>query len=78
MGKVSLLNDERGERLLGQLLMFPAGRHDDAVDTCSLMGLVLDEAHPAIVLPPKAEKVRDGWGKDYSDDETSEADWKAA
>lgn len=78
MGKVSLLNDERGERVLAQLLTFPAGRHDDAVDVCSLMGLVLDEAHPAIVQPPKVEKVRDGWGRDYKDDDTSEADWKAA
>jgi predicted phage terminase large subunit-like protein len=49
MGEVSLLDDDRGERVLNQLLTFPAGKHDDAVDVCSLMGMALDEAHPAIV-----------------------------
>jgi hypothetical protein len=49
MKKVSLLNDARGERVLSQLLTFPAGKYDDAVDTCSLMGLVIDEAHPGII-----------------------------
>ncbi len=49
MGEVSLLDDERGERVLKQLLSFPAGKHDDAVDVCSMMGLALDMAHPAIV-----------------------------
>ena len=51
MGKVSILGDERGERVLSQLLSFPAGKHDDAVDVCGGMGRVLDAAHPAIVLP---------------------------
>lgn len=77
MGKVSLLKGEKGERVLNQLLKFPGGKYDDAVDTCSLMGLVLDEAHPAIVPPPKVEKTRDGWGG-RDDDDSSGADWKAA
>lgn len=49
MGEVSLLNDERGERLLKQLLMFPAGKNDDAVDVCGMIGRALDSAHPAMV-----------------------------
>jgi predicted phage terminase large subunit-like protein len=78
MGKVSLLNDERGERVLGQLLTFPAGRHDDAVDVCSLIGLVIDQAHPAVIAPPKVEKNRDNWNGKSDDYDTEDADWKAA
>jgi predicted phage terminase large subunit-like protein len=61
MGEVSLLDDERGERVLKQLLSFPAGKHDDAVDVCSMMGLALDMAHPAIVplSTPKAQAFSD-------------------
>lgn len=52
MGKVKWpLHTEWGQRVLNQLLSFPAGRHDDAVDCCSLMGMVIDQAHPAIVTP---------------------------
>lgn len=73
MGKVSLLNDERGERLLNQLLTFPAGRFDDGVDVCSMMGMVLDQAHPGIVIPKKAIKKRDIWEDGERDDG---GDWK--
>ena len=61
MGEVSLLDDERGERVLKQLLAFPAGKHDDAVDVCSMMGLALDMAHPAIVplATPKPQAFSD-------------------
>jgi predicted phage terminase large subunit-like protein len=61
MGEVSLLDDERGERVLKQLLAFPAGKHDDAVDVCSMMGLALDMAHPAIVplTTPKPQAFSD-------------------
>ena len=55
MGEVSLLSDERGDRVLDQLLKFPAGKHDDAVDVCGGMGRVLDMAHPALVEAPKQE-----------------------
>jgi predicted phage terminase large subunit-like protein len=55
MGEVSLLDDERGERVLNQLLKFPAGKHDDAVDVCGMIGRALDMAHPAMV-PPKPKK----------------------
>lgn len=51
MGRVSLLSDDRGERVLNQLLKFPAGKHDDAVDVCGMVGRALDEAHPAMALP---------------------------
>lgn len=78
MGKVSLLTGEKGDRVLNQLLRFPGGKYDDAVDVCSQMGLVLDQAHPAIVSPPKVEKTRDSWNGKSDDYETSESDWKTA
>jgi hypothetical protein len=34
---------------LGEFLSFPAGKHDDDVDTASLIGRAIDQAHPAVV-----------------------------
>jgi predicted phage terminase large subunit-like protein len=34
---------------IGEFLVFPAGKHDDDVDTASLIGRALDQAHPALV-----------------------------
>lgn len=34
---------------LSEFLVFPAGKHDDEVDTASLIGRAIDQAHPAIV-----------------------------
>ncbi len=76
MGKVSLLSDERGERVLSQLLTFPAGKHDDAVDVCSLMGMVIDEAHPAIMTRRPKTPVSDGWDSYDATDDSD--DWKVA
>jgi predicted phage terminase large subunit-like protein len=45
MGKVFL---EKGADL-SEFLVFPAGKHDDEVDTASMIGRALDMAHPAIV-----------------------------
>lgn len=39
---------------IAEFLAFPAGKHDDDVDTASLIGRALDMAHPAIVTPRKA------------------------
>jgi predicted phage terminase large subunit-like protein len=57
MGEVSLMEDDNGERVLKQLLTFPAGKHDDAVDVCGMIGRALEEAHPAIV-PLETEKAK--------------------
>lgn len=61
MGEVSLLEGDMGERVLSQLLKFPAGKHDDAVDVCGMIGRALDDAHPAIV-PVKTERQLNGSG----------------
>jgi predicted phage terminase large subunit-like protein len=62
---------------LSEFLVFPAGKHDDEVDTASLIGRAIDQAHPAIVttLPPK--KPRDGWDKAFDADEDADG-WKVA
>lgn len=76
-GKVSLKQGEQGDDLLAQLLTFPAGKHDDKVDVCALMGMVIDEAHPAITQIKRKPKKRDPW--DYDDDALQDGgDWKVS
>jgi predicted phage terminase large subunit-like protein len=36
-------NSNWAERVIAQLVAFPAGKYDDAVDVCSLLGLALDQ-----------------------------------
>jgi predicted phage terminase large subunit-like protein len=44
MGKVFLPKNARWKaELLGQMLRFPAGKYDDGVDTCSLIGRALEQ-----------------------------------
>lgn len=59
---------------LSEFLVFPAGRHDDEVDTASLMGRALDLTHPAIVPPEDAKKPRDIWAPQQRE----QSDWKVA
>lgn len=63
---------ERGADL-GEFLSFPAGKHDDEVDTASLIGRAIDQAHPAILQVKKQDKPKDRWATD--DEEV--AGWKA-
>ena len=48
--------------LVDQLIQFPAGKHDDKVDVCGLMGLALQEQHPAVLARPKVVEL-DIWGR---------------
>ena len=44
--------------LMSQLMRFPAGKYDDGVDVCSLIGRGLEHARPPqLKPPPKAESV---------------------
>lgn len=63
MREVWLPDTEAGSRALDQLLRFPAGKHDDFVDTASLLGMAIDQAHPAIVPMPELRPKRDRWDK---------------
>jgi predicted phage terminase large subunit-like protein len=59
---------------LGEFLVFPAGKHDDDVDTASLIGRAIDQAHPAIVTPEDVQKPKDMWAPTRNDSD----DWKVA
>ncbi len=61
---------------MSEFLVFPAGKHDDDVDTASLIGRAIDQAHPAIVANTKPEKPRDRWDSAFEDE--GEASWKTA
>ena len=55
---------------LSEFLVFPAGKHDDEVDTASLIGRAIDQAHPAIVKHDKPRPKRDGyWPKTEADND---------
>ena len=62
---------ERGADL-SEFLVFPAGKHDDEVDTASLIGRAIDQAHPAIVREQAAKPKRDRWDREQEED----ANWK--
>lgn len=69
MGMVYIPYGDWGDRLINQLCSFPAGKHDDAVDVCALMGLVLDEITGATQEKPKQEQKPSKWDKAFEDDE---------
>lgn len=60
---------------LSEFLVFPAGKHDDDVDTASLIGRAIDQAHPAMAAAMQQGKPRDRWDKAFTDRE--DASWKA-
>lgn len=74
-GKVQIADTEYGEDVLSQLLQFPAGTKDDAVDMAALMGMALADAHPGVMaLPPAKRPVRDPYERDDDEADT----WKVA
>lgn len=58
VGKVHFPHTEWAERVIDQLLRFPSGKHDDAVDACSLFGRMLEQTWGA---PKKAKKASIDW-----------------
>jgi predicted phage terminase large subunit-like protein len=54
-GMVHIPEGPEGDEIISQYLKFPAGAHDDEVDAASIIGRVINEAHPAIVKKPKEE-----------------------
>ncbi len=61
---------------LSEFLVFPAGKNDDEVDTASLIGRVIDQAHPALVTDLPKKKIGDAWDKIF---DGGDADgWKTA
>ena len=58
---------------LSEFLSFPAGKHDDDVDTASLIGRAIDQAHPALIPTIRTETKRDGY---WPEDEGAADSWK--
>jgi len=77
MGKVSLLDDERGQRVLDQCLAFPTGKNDDAVDVLGLMGRVIDEAHSAVATAQQKPDREDRYARAFNKSD-GESSWKTA
>jgi hypothetical protein len=75
MGKVWLPDNAHGKRLFSQLLSFPGGMHDDAVDQAALMALAIDEAHPGIAPPAKVVPIGDRYDRLFNQEPRS-ATWK--
>ncbi len=74
MAATGRVHFERGADL-SDFLVFPAGKHDDEVDTASLIGRAIDQAHPAIVsAQPKVKRRRDRWERLEGEGEV--ASWK--
>lgn len=74
MGLVYLSKKMANSDLLDQLLKFPAGKHDDKVDACALIGLALDQQHAAMKAKPETKPKRDLWGREVQ----GEGNWKLA
>lgn len=60
---------------IAEFLVFPAGKHDDDVDTASLIGRAIDQAHPAILRSKPDNKPRDRWATNDSNETDS---WRTA
>jgi len=71
MGMIGVPNNDYGERVLSDLLKFPAGKKDHTVDMLSIFARAIDEAHPAIVTPAKPEQKRDAWDDAFDEEEDS-------
>lgn len=62
---------------ISEFLVFPAGKHDDEVDTASIIGRALDMAHPAIVNVVKQKSgPGDRWGKAIDRTDKAEVSWQ--
>jgi predicted phage terminase large subunit-like protein len=62
---------------LSEFLVFPAGKNDDDVDTASLIGRAIDQAHPAIVhVEKKRTTPGDRWAQAIDRDDHAEDSWR--
>lgn len=56
-------NKDWAHRLVSQMMEFPVGRHDDAVDVLSLFGRILDDSRrPRVAQTPEKQK----WPQDLT------------
>ncbi len=72
-GKIQIADTEYGHHVLTQLLQFPAGKLDDAVDMAALIGMAIAEAHPALKATAAQTMPVDGYSRRNDTDS-----WKVA
>lgn len=77
MGKVYIPYGPWGDRLINQLCTFPAGKNDDGVDVCALIGMALDGIISATPPLEETKPKRDRWDDAFDDDDELES-WKVA
>ena len=63
MKMVHIPNGSDGDAWVEEMIRFPAGKHDDEVDTASLLGRALDEAHPAARAAPTEKTKPNDYGR---------------
>ena len=63
MGTVHFPMANWADEVLNQLIRFPAGVHDDAVDACAHLGMALDSLIPAAGATAVRELPTDAWGR---------------
>ena len=56
-GKIHWPRTKEAERIIDQLMKFPGGKYDDAVDMCSLFGRFIDRVWNAVQKPAKKAVV---------------------
>ncbi len=78
MGEVWFPNGVVGDNIIDEFVRFPAGKHDDEVDTASLIGRAIDQAHPAIVTEQQRKGPQDRWAKALDRAEREEDSWRTA
>ena len=69
MNMIGLPNNDYGERVLNDLLKFPAGVDDHTVDMLSIFAQAIDQAHPAIGQVNKPLVKRDRWDDAFENTE---------
>ena len=78
MGLVGLPNTDYGDYCLEQLIKFPAGKYDDAVDMMALIARAIDEAYPMMTIPHDEQTSQpDKWNKAFNDAD-DDYNWKVA
>ena len=78
MGFIGIADNEYGDHVLEQMVKFPGGKHDDAVDMAAFMARVIDEAHPMITVPGIPVEKKDRYDRAWDDDYGDGDNWKTA
>lgn len=76
MGKVFFPKTAWADRVIEQCIAFPAGKHDDAVDACALIGLALENVHAAYIPTAEKKLPYDSWARLFRDRRRSSQTWK--